>query len=80
MAKRMFEFICTGEEAHLFEKFTDENNRIVTCPECGEPSNRIVSTPRISLEGFTGSFPGAAISWEKKRAEKLSQERKKNNS
>ena len=78
MSKRLYEFVCTGEEAHLFEKFTDENNRIVTCPECGEPSNRIVSTPRISLEGFTGDFPGAAISWAKKRAGKLKQERKQN--
>ena len=78
MPKRMFEFVCTGEEHHLFEKYTDTEVRIVTCPECGEPSNRIVSTPRISLEGFTGDFPGAAISWAKKRAEKLKQERKSN--
>ena len=78
MAKRLYEFICTGEEAHLFEKLTDAETRIVACPLCEEPSNRIVSTPRISLEGYTGSFPGAAISWERKRAEKLSQERKSN--
>ena len=78
MAKRIFEFVCVGEEHHLFEKLTDTETKTLVCPHCGELSNRIVSTPRISLEGYTGSFPGAAISWERKRAEKLSQERKSN--
>ena len=78
MAKRIFEFVCVGEEPHLFEKFTDEDNRTVVCPHCGELSNRIVSTPRIALDGCSGDFPGAAISWERKRAEKLKIERKQN--
>ena len=78
MVKRIFEFVCTGDDPHLFERFTDENNRIVTCPDCGEPSNRIVSTPRIALDGCSGDFPGETMKWERKRAEKLSQERKKN--
>ena len=78
MARRMYEFICTGEDSHLFEKFTDEENRVVTCPECGEPSNRIVSAVRCELDGCSGDFPGAAISWVKKRAEKIRQERKQN--
>jgi len=78
MAKRLFEFICTGEEAHLFEKFTDVNTRTVICPHCDELSNRIVSTPRIALDGCSGDFPGEVMKWVRKRAEKLSQERKKN--
>lgn len=78
MAKRIFEFVCVGEEAHLFEKLTDADNRSVVCPHCGELSNRIVSTPRISLDGCSGDFPGAAIKWEKQRAEKLKVEQKKN--
>ena len=78
MPRRIFEFVCVGEEHHLFEKLTDTETKTLVCPHCGELSNRIVSTPRISLEGYTGSFPGAAISWERKRAEKLSQERKSN--
>lgn len=78
MVKRIFEFVCTGEDNHLFEKFTDEENRTVICPHCDELSNRIVSTPRIALDGCSGDFPGATISWERKRAEKLKQERKSN--
>ena len=30
----------------------------------------------VKLEGVTGDFPGAAMQWERKRAEKLAVERK----
>jgi hypothetical protein len=30
----------------------------------------------VKLEGVTGSFPGAAMQWERKRNEKMAQERK----
>lgn len=78
MARRLYEFICTGEENHLFEKYTDETNKTVICPHCGELSNRIVSAVRCELDGCSGDFPGAAISWVNKRAEKIRQERKQN--
>ena len=78
MARMLFEFVCVGEEAHLFEKFTDSENRTVVCPHCGELSNRIVSPVRSKLDGCSGDFPGESIRWEKKRAEKLRQERKQN--
>ena len=76
MPRRLYEFICTGEENHLFEKFTDESNRTVPCPECGELSNRIVSAVRCNLDPFTGAFPGAYHSWNQKRAQKMKQEQK----
>lgn len=78
MARRIYEFICTGEENHLFEKFTDESNKTVTCPHCGELSNRIVSAVRCELEPFSGSYPGAYYAWNQKRAQKLAQEKKSN--
>lgn len=78
MAKRIYEFVCVGTDSHLFEKYTDENNRSVICPHCGELSNRIVSPVRSNLDGCSGDFPGATISWERKRAEKLKVERKLN--
>ena len=77
MARRIYEFVCTGEENHLFEKFTDESNRTVVCPECGELSNRIVSAVRCDLDPFTGAFPGAYHAWNQKRAQKMKQEQKK---
>lgn len=76
MAKRIYEFICTGEENHLFEKYTDESNRTIVCPHCGELSNRIVSPVRCELEPFSGAYPGAYWAWNRKRAEKIKQERK----
>jgi len=30
----------------------------------------------VKLEGVTGDFPGAAMQWERKRAEKVAAERK----
>lgn len=72
--KRFFEFRCTNN--HLFEKYIDENIRTDNCPTCNEEAQRIVSMPRVSLEGITGAFPGAADAWVRKRAEKLKQERK----
>ena len=72
--KRMFEFVCG--EAHIFEKLVDGAVREVKCPTCDKEAHRIVSSPTIKLEGFTGAFPGAYDRWSRVRAEKLAQERK----
>ena len=72
--KRIFEFLCDND--HLTEQFIDENVRTAICRECNTSAMRIISTPRINLEGITGAFPGAADKWVKKRAEKLKQEQK----
>lgn len=72
--KRIFEFLCDNN--HLTEQFIDEDARTTLCRECGALAMRQISTPRISLEGITGAFPGAADKWVKKRAEKLKQEQK----
>lgn len=69
--RRMFEFVCSN--GHLTEKFIDDESRSISCPLCGEQSVRLVSTPRINLEGFTGAFPGAADKWLRIRAEKHKQ-------
>jgi len=73
--KRMYEFKCAAE--HVTEQLIDESHRTTPCKECGSPALRILSTPRIKLEGITGSFPGAADKWVKDRAERLKQEQKK---
>ena len=78
MARRLFEFQCVGEEHHIFEKFCDETLKTAICPECGELSNRIISAVRFDLEPFSGAFPGAYAAWNRKRAEKMKQEQKKN--
>ena len=74
MSKRIFEFVCT--EGHLFDRLVDSECRTTDCKECGKVATRIISTPMVKLEGVTGDFPGAAMQWERKRAEKIKAEQK----
>ena len=76
MPKRIFEFVCTN--SHLTEKLVDSEIRTINCLVCGTPAERIVSTPTVKLEGVTGDFPGAAMQWERKRAEKIAAEQRQN--
>lgn len=73
--RRIFEFLCA--EGHVTEQFIDDSLRQSVCTVCGKKSTRIVSTPRVKLEGISGDFPGAYDRWERVRAEKLAQEKKK---
>jgi|TARA_R110000764_G_scaffold217882_1_gene305140 hypothetical protein len=74
MPKRIYEFIC-GDD-HISEAYIDSERRTTDCKVCGQPAIRIISKPMVKLEGVTGSFPGAAMQWERKRNEKMAQERK----
>jgi ribosomal protein L37AE/L43A len=76
MSRRMFEFVCAN--SHRTEALVHFSTQEHTCPVCGEVGKRVISAPTMKLEGFTGSFPSAYDSWERKRAEKLVQERKQN--
>ena len=65
--KRMFEFRC-GEN-HTIEKYIDEEVNAIECPFCQCMSLRIISAPRIALEGVTGDFPTASDAWARKHEE-----------
>tara|TARA_R110000744_G_scaffold123618_2_gene228951 strand:- start:1356 stop:1592 length:237 start_codon:yes stop_codon:yes gene_type:complete len=67
MSKRMFEFRCA--EKHTVESYVDETVNALECPVCQCMSLRIISAPRISLEGVTGDFPTAADAWARKHEE-----------
>jgi len=54
-----------------------DGNDINPCPECGLPAARLISTPMVKLDGTSGAFPGEAMKWERKHAEKLKQEQKR---
>jgi len=71
-----FDFKC--ENNHVSERFIDDSIETTSCKECGLPAIKMLSTPRIHLEGITGAFPGAADKWVKDRAEKLKYEQKRN--
>ena len=71
---RVFDFLCPND--HLSESFVNSDTREINCPVCGQTALKQISTPRVSLEGTTGAFPGAAMQWERKRVEKLKAEQK----
>lgn len=71
----MFEFLCA--DGHVTEQLKDDSVRLSTCRKCGLNADRIISTPSVKLEGITGAFPGAYQKWERVRAERLAQEKKK---
>jgi hypothetical protein len=65
--KRIFEFRCAKE--HITEKLVDDEVRSIECPHCRNEASRIISSPRISLEGITGAFPSAFDKWARKHEE-----------
>ena len=73
--RRIFEFLCSDN--HISEAYIDDSERIISCKECGKDAHRIVSKPSMKLEGITGDYPTAYDAWERKRSEKLKEERKK---
>ena len=74
--KRMFEFRCVKD--HVSEKYVDDEVTSVECPHCHNEASRIISSPMIKLEGFTGAFPTAYDAWERKRAEAMRVAHKQN--
>lgn len=72
--KRFYNFYCKScdETQEIYTEYTQQH----ICPSCGGVTVKQITAPSIKLEGVTGSFPGAYHSWERKRAEKLAQERK----
>lgn len=73
--RRMYEFRCSKE--HLTEALVDYETTQVNC-ECGEVATRIISTPRIALDGTNPNFVGAYDRWARVREEKAKQEVKRN--
>lgn len=73
--RRIFEFLCSDN--HLSEAYIDDSERTIQCKECGKEAIRIVSKPTMKLEGISGDYPTAYDAWERKRSEKLKEERKK---
>jgi hypothetical protein len=74
MSKRIFEFVC--EDGHISEHYIDAETRTTNCKKCDKLASRIISKPSVKLEGITGAFPGAYMQWERKRNEKMKQERR----
>jgi hypothetical protein len=74
MTLRVFDFVCSN--GHKHELFVPSNIWDMPCPTCGLNARRIISAPRVKLEGFSGSFPGAAAAWEQRRESHMKWEKK----
>jgi hypothetical protein len=72
--RRIFDFQCA--KGHITEQYVDDSVKVIQCPHCANDASRLISAPRISLEGITGDFPGAAMAWEKRRKSHIKYERK----
>lgn len=70
----LFNFKC--EDGHVTEQLVNNDVHTGTCRTCDKPASRMVSTPRIRLEGISGSFPDASAKWEKIRSKHLAYENK----
>ena len=62
--KKIFQFKCS-QCSEEFDEYTVYKKE-TTCPECGGLANKLISAPRVKLEGWSGQFPGAAMQWEKR--------------
>jgi hypothetical protein len=72
---RIFEFECS--KGHRHESYTAYEQKIHQCPRCDELAKRVISTPRIRLEGISGAFPSASDAWANKHIEATTQARKR---
>ena len=74
MGRMLFDFRCAN--GHTHEELVPPEWQSVPCDQCDQPANRIISPVRSQLEGITGSFPGAAMAWEKRRESHMAKEKK----
>jgi hypothetical protein len=72
--RRIFDFQCA--KGHVTEKYVDDSVTVVQCPHCGNDATRLISAPRISLDGCSGDFPTAADAWVNRRNSHIAWERK----
>ena len=76
MARRMYEFQC--DAGHITENLVDYETTVVPCSSCGNDAKRIISMPRISLDGTDPVYVSAHEKWAKNREEQRKAERKRN--
>lgn len=74
--KRMYEFMCSN--GHITESYLDESIRETTCSTCGNDASRIISMPRISLDGTDPVYVSAHERWARNREEATKMANKRN--
>jgi hypothetical protein len=72
--KIMNDFECV--KGHKEEYFVDRNVMSVTCRHCGNDATKLLSAPRIALDGCSGDFPTASDAWIRRRKSHMQYEAK----
>ncbi len=63
------------------ERFVEASMGLVACTACGKEAKKVRTVPNFSLPGNDkAGFPTAYDAWEKKRNQKMAEERKQDNS
>ena len=62
------------------ERYVSVDITQVICEECGNTAIRLIGMPHVSLEGVSGSFPGAYSRWADIREAKARQKAAKRES
>jgi predicted nucleic acid-binding Zn ribbon protein len=70
----LFNFRCP--EHGIFEALVEREKKSTVCNKCGVESQKLISAPRIFLDGTDPAFPGAYDAWERKRSVKQKIEEK----
>ena len=76
VSRRIYEFRCN--DGHITEKYIGYETTVIDCDVCGQAANRIVSAPRVELDGTDPVYVSAYDKWAKVREEKARLERKQN--
>jgi predicted nucleic acid-binding Zn ribbon protein len=71
---KFFDFQCA--KGHVTEHLVESDVTSLECPHCTNEATRLISCPRIVLEGISGSFPDATRKWERTRQSHIAWERK----
>jgi len=72
--KILYDFEC--KNCGVFEAMV-EYTKEIDCPTCDRKAYKLISTPTIKLEGWSGDFPKAHLAWEKKHWQDVRQKEKK---
>jgi hypothetical protein len=76
MSRRMYEHMCPA--GHITEHYVSYEMTEMPCTVCGTDASRIISAPRVELDGTDPVYVSAYDRWAKRHEDKAKQERKQN--
>lgn len=72
---KLFDYYCHRCN-DVFEELTNEYSDLRLCPVCHDTCQARLTPPRVKLDGTDISFRTSYDKWDKKRQQKMAQEKK----